>query len=759
MISFITYAPVALFAAVYLFEMEKVVRSILRNVLLISVVGFFAGCADSNFVADDYLYLADQYDVTIRRDVRGVPHILGDTNADTAFGFAYAQAEDNWQLIEDSMPFYRGNNGLYNGQDGAVTDFLVHWLGIWETLDASYQWDLSPDVRTYIEAYADGLNFYAALHPEEVDGSILPVTGKDVVAGFMLRHLMFYGFDSVVREIMSGERKREVSEIVREVKSDRLELPQDELLLEIPEALKKAPPEIMMTGVPVGSNAFAIAPSISDEGVTRLAINSHQPTTGPVAWYEAHIKSNEGLDVMGGLFPGTPSIFVGFTENLGWGATVNRPDLADVFVLEINPDNENQYMLDGEWRDLGVRQIELKIKLWGFLPWTVTQEGLRSEHGPVLRTDHGTYAIRYAGMGEMRQVEQWYRVNLAKDFTDWKEAMRMKTFASFNFVYADREGNIMFLHNSLTPKRDIRYDWEQYLPGDDSSLIWSETLPFSQLPQVVNPQSGFVFSANQTPFNVTSEAENPAESSFAPEHGFQMDMTNRAHRGLALFSQMGPTISAEEFSAIKHDKFYSPATHYVAYLQKIAEQEFANAQLAEAQTVLGSWDLGTDVDNTSAALGTCILLAAERADNREQHDAADVSELLGTCADRLVKATGRLDPPWGEVNRHVRGDVNLPVGGGPDILRAIYGRGLDEDGYLTNVAGDGLYYLVAWDAEGDLSVEGVHQFGSATLDETSPHFSDQAEDYVNEILHAPLFDEASLQANLLRAYRPGAELE
>ena len=100
----------------------------------------------------------------------------------------------------------------------------------------------------------------------------------------------------------------------------------------------------------------------------------------------------------------------------------------------------------------------------------------------------------------------------------------------------------------------------------------------------------------------------------------------------------------------------------------------------------------------------------------------------------------------------------MPVGGGPDILRAIYGRDIDDDGYLTNVAGDGLYYLVAWDAQGQLSVEGVHQFGSATLDAESPHYSDQALDYANEVLHAPLFDEDALQANLLRAYRPGGEL-
>ena len=146
--------------------------------------------------------------------------------------------------------------------------------------------------------------------------------------------------------------------------------------------------------------------------------------------------------------------------------------------MEINPDNEYQYRLDGEWRDLERDEVDIKLTLWGFLPWTVSREVLASEHGPVLRTEHGTYAIRYAGMGELRQVEQWYRMNRATNFSEWREAMAMKSFASFNFAYADKEGNIMFLHNSLTPRRDPRYDWSQYLPGDDSSLIWKETLGF-----------------------------------------------------------------------------------------------------------------------------------------------------------------------------------------------------------------------------------------------------------------------------------------
>ena len=713
----------------------------LRIVAIASLVAL-PGCVNK-FATDDYLTLGDKYQVVIERDHLGVPHVIGERDVDAAFGFAYAQAEDNWQIIHDTIPFYRGTNAAINGKDAATVDFLVQWLGIWETIDRDYETQLKPETRAWIGAFVDGINYYAALHPEQTNPSIFPITEKDVVAGYMLRHLLFYGFDASITELFEPQRQRPVSRGPAD--ADKQARPMAE--------------GVTIGNLPVGSNAIAVSAPFTIDGATRLAINSHQPTTGPVAWYEAHIQSKEGLNVMGGLFPSSATIGVGFTENLAWGATVNKPDLVDIYVLDMDPNDPMRYKLDGEWKTLEAKDIEIEVKLFGFLPWTVTEVGLKSEHGPVLQNDHGTYAVRYAGMGEVRQLEQWLAMSKAQNFEQWRDAMRIQAFASFNFVYADREGNTMFVHNSLTPKRLPSYDWTQYLPGDDGRLIWQDYMDFDDLPQVINPASGYLHSANQTPFRVSAEADNPNKDDYAIEDGFPTRMTNRADRGLELLAEL-ESISEQQFFDIKHDKKYSVNSRAYAYLQQAASADLGVIQgdnlqsYQDAQTLIANWDLSTDIENRGAALSACVL-GGEWLSEQRGSDAPKALDELVRCTNLLLSTSGRIDPLWGDVNRHVRGDLNIPVAGGPDTLRAIYGMGMEKDGYLTNVAGDGLYYQVSWDAQGNLKVRGVHQYGAATLDENSPHYADQAEDYANEILHDPLFDDARRQAKIERRYRPG----
>ena len=316
----------------------------IKHLVLFSLILLISGCV----IQENSILKWEEvksYDVVIERDYLGVPHIIGKTDEDAAFGFAYAQAEDNWKLIHDSIPFYRGTSAAINGIEGATTDYLIHWLEIWETIESLYESELSDETKSYLDAFVDGLNFYAMKHPEVTNEDLFPITPQDIVAGYMVRHLLFYGFESYVSELFEEEQVRPISESpTHKELSENLETN-----------------GVIIDNLPVGSNAIAVNAPFTSDDATRLAINSHQPTTGPVAWYEAHIQSEEGLNIMGGLFPSSPTIGVGFNENLAWGATVNKPDLVDIFALTTNTKESDKYnyLLDGESFDGTAAQFNL----------------------------------------------------------------------------------------------------------------------------------------------------------------------------------------------------------------------------------------------------------------------------------------------------------------------------------------------------------------------------------------------------------------
>ena len=670
-----------------------------------------------------------RYDARILRDTWGVPHVFGVTDADAAYGLAYAHAEDDFATIQDALLAARGKLGSIYGRKVVANDYMVHLFRVWEVVDGKYDTELSPETRAVCEAAAAGMNHYAVLHLDEVKPGILPFTGKDVIAGFIHKTPLFFGLDGMLGELLGPERRREVS--------------------------KKSASQAFLinrsASVPVGSNTFSIGPTRSADGKTHLAVNSHQPWEGPVAWYEAHVHSEEGWDMVGSVFPGSPIILHGHNRYLGWAHTVNSPDLVDIYVLDINPDNPNQYRFDGTWRDLEVEVVPIKVKLFGPISWTFRREVLWSVHGPVLRQPHGTYAIRYAGMGEVGHVEQWYRMNKARNLTEWQDAVRTAAIPMFNCGYADREGNIYYLYNGLLPMRAEGYDWSQYLPGDTSETLWTEYLPFDKLPQVLNPPSGFVQNCNSSPFKTTVGAGNPDPEDYSPTFGIETNMTNRALRAVELFGA-DESITEQEFYSYKYDMTYSTESEAARLMKKIlASPPSDDPVVQEAIEVLRSWDLRTNPENTCTAIGVLGVMAVRRLQG--EADDPEFTSAFADVAQKLKEAHGRIDVPWSEVNRLRRGKVDVGLGGGPDILHAVYGGRL-EDGRVFGRAGDCYVLMVTWDAEGVTS-RSIHQYGSATLGETSPHYADQVPLFVKRETKPVWFDEADIRANLEREYRPG----
>ena len=656
---------------------------------------------------------AAQFDVRIRRDEWGVPHILGKRNVDAAFGIAYAHAEDDYPTIQQVLLATRGKLAAEAGLDAAPTDYIANLLGVWQTIDQRYDRDLPPDLKAVLDAYAAGLNYYAATHENEVARGVLPFTGRDIAAGFVFKTPFFYGLDRELRRLN--------------------DLPPDPL--------------------PKGSNGVAVAPSRSTDGATRLLVNSHQPFTGPVAWYEAVVESGEGWHVAGGFFPGSPFLLHGHNAHLGWANTVNAPDLVDVYRLQLNPANLHEYRLDGRWVPFTRRDAKLRVRLWGPFRWTTSREVLWSVHGPVLQTRSGSYALRYAGMGEVRQALQYWRLNLARNVDEWRAAMDLLALPSINYVYADDKGNIGYVYNGQFPRRQAGVDWSGVLPGDRSDLVWQGYAPFSAVPQLWNPPSGLVFNANNTPFQATARGDGLDPAAFPGTWGIQRNMTNRAWRLLETYGA-DTQISPEEFRAYKFDAAYSPRSEVARVAKELAVPSPQDgAALAAARQVLASWNLQTDRANRGAALGV-LATTAVLGPEGDGNQGVGPQVALEQAAASLQQHFGRLDPAWGEVNRLRRGAADLPLDGAPDILRAVYGKPA-ADGRLGAVAGDTYIMFVSWDKAGRLHSESVHQFGSATERPASPHYVDQAPWFASQRTKPVRFTQAQLAGHVVEDYRPG----
>ena len=284
----------------------------------------------------------DPKKIDIVRDAYGVPHIFAKTDAEVAYGLAWAHAEDDFTTIQQS--YLAGNNLLSNhlGKKGIPADFLAQFIRSDELVERDYEIKTSPEYKRILEGYAQGINRYAATHPEEVlSQQLFPVTPKRMMRYAQLQLFISSKGDYWVSKILDDDLNYTPSK----------------------EDLK-------------GSNTFAFNSSKTTDGETYLAINTHQPLDGPVSWYEAHLCSEEGTNILGALFAGSPNILIGANEHLAWAHTVNQPDKMDVFALEMHPKKKNVYVVDGEEYPLETFKAKLTFKVLGIPSWDYYQNHL-----------------------------------------------------------------------------------------------------------------------------------------------------------------------------------------------------------------------------------------------------------------------------------------------------------------------------------------------------------------------------------------------
>lgn len=659
-----------------------------------------------------------KYDAVIARDTWGVPHIFGRTDADVGYGVAYAHAEDDFSTLQEVLAMTRGRLGAITGKEGAKTDYVVHLLGARETVRRDYR-KQPADIRALLDAYAAGLNRYAERHPDEVRlPKLFPVNGEDVAVGFVVRSPFFFGLDGVLAGLAGDEP----------IPAERAGDGEGPVAAAVSEN---------------GSNAFAVAPKRSADGWTRLVSNSHQPWRGGVAWYELVVHSGEGWNFAGATFPGSPFPFLGHNEFLGWTNTVNRPDLVDLYKLRMTGD---AYAFDGRLRPLEKRRVWLPVKLWGAFTLPVPRTIWRAVQGPVIRGPKGDYAVRYAGADQLRMVEQYHRLNRARSWDEWERAMRIGGVPATNFVYADRTGRIALIYNAMFPRREPGYDYGGVLPGDTSRDFQPGSLPWSAVPKNVDPPSGFLMNANNSPYLAAGPgSELPRQPALL---GVETDVTNRGTRAVELL-EADRSISQGDLERIKYDTGVSRRSWAARWFVAVA----ASGADAEAAALLRRWDWNFDGRGPADALAALVLRKGNAWHYRRRPE-TDPGEALRESAGYLRTHFGRIDPPLGQVLRLRQGRVDLPLDGGPDVLRAAALWDETPDGRLAVKHGDSFVMFMAWDRTGRVRSRSVQPFGAATTRPGSRHHADQAALFVRHGTKPVWFSPAALRGHVERVYRP-----
>ena len=657
--------------------------------------------------------------IDIVRDQFGIPHIFGKTDAEVAYGLAWANAEDDFNTIQEA--YLAGNAMLSNyiGLKGAPADFITQFIGSKELIDKKIG-EISDDYLKVISGYAQGLNSYAEKNPDKVlYKKLFPITPK---------MMMMY---SQLQLFISNQGADWAGRILN---NDT----QDDFL------------DQNLTG----SNVIAMNSNKTDNGETFLAINTHQPLDGPTSWYEVHLNSEEGTNIIGTLYPGTPHVLIGVNENLGWSHTVNYPDKTDVYKLRMK--NNRKYIVDGEEYKLEKLKAKISVKILGF-PIKINRKYFKSIYGPTLKNKSGYYSIRTPTLFNVKALEQWWKMGKSKNFTEFYNTLKMKQIPGFNIGYADKYDTIFYISNGIIPKRAEGFNWKGIVPGDTKRTLWTEYYDIEDLPQVIQPKAGFIYDANHSPFKSTSAEENPKEEDFSDRMGYETYDNNRSTRLIELIESYDK-VSYEDFKVIKYDNSFPTKFNYTRMDISIVEmlKLEKDHELFEILDIIQKWDRKTDIDSQGAGIFGILYyqLVWNYRDEIYKNNIVTQETLISALTDvreYLIDNFGSINITLGDFQKLVRGDKEIPIWGLPDVITAMSSRPY-KDGMHKVTQGESYIGLVRFNKKGPV-LESIISYGNSD-NPNSEHYSDQMELYSKFKTKKMTFDKEKIYREAKSIYSP-----
>ena len=706
--------------------------------------------------AEIKLWEAQSKNVTIIRDNWGIPHIYGKTDADAVFGLLYAQCEDDFKRVEMNALENLGRKAEITGIKDLYEDLQMRL--IYDSVTAINEYKTCPPwFRKLLNASAAGVNYFLYKHPEVNPGAL---------RRFHPWYQLMRTNGSISATNTGGISAEETGKFYPKNNIDPAEI------TSFREEIK---PKLS------GSNGFAVKPSKTSNNNAILYINPH------VTFYfrsEVHMVSEEGLNAYGAVTWGQFFVFQGFNANCGWMHTSGAADLADVYEESmVNNRKQLSYKYDGGLRKTIVKNININYKKDG----DMIKQSFKTyytHHGPVMASRNGKWlSLKENNRSLKGLMQSWMRIK-AKNFSEFKKVMDMRSNTSDNTVYADDKGNIAYWHGNFIPKRDAAYDWSKPVDGTTSKTEWKGIHELEEIVHIYNPATGFIQNCNSTPFTVSGSAspdKNKYPLYMAPDGENARSVTaSRLLSGQTNFT-IDKMITTGYNTYLSAFDILLPAL-FAAY--DVIPKTAGWNDIDKPIRLLKSWN--KEASTSSVATTLAILWGSKisqkilppktqeentREISRFQMMAKHISPtdkiaLLEDVLAELKKDFGTWEVEWGTINRYQRlsADLNqkyddnkpsLPVG-----LASSYWGSLPSFS-TTKPAGQKLQYGV----NGNSFVAAV-EFGKKVkaktvvtggegMDPSSPHFLDQSQMYIDGKFKDVLFYKEDVLKHIERKYHPG----
>ena len=678
---------------------------VLFTILLFTANAFLMGCAAPTRDVGAGGPLVQPLPVSneILWDSYGVPHIFAKDVAAAFYGFGWAQTQSHGDNLLRLYGEARGKGAEYWGPSYEET---TRWLLKMGAPDRAKVWyaQQTPEFKANLDAFAHGINDYAAAHPDKVDPDVrvvLPVSGVDVVA-HAHRLMNFVYVSAPGRAMGEGE-----------------------------------PPEL----ADQGSNTWAIGPSKSASGHAMLLQNPHLAWNQPYfTFYEAHLVA-PGFEIYGATQVGLPVMRYGFNQQMGLANTVNN--ILGATTYKLTPQNGG-YLFDGAVKAFETKSLTYRVRRADGATTEKSIEVKSTIHGPVIERKDGTLvAVRVAGMDRPGMLQQYFDMGAARSFDAFMSTMKRLQLPTFNISYADRDGHIAYVDNGIAPRRasgDFKF-WAGLVPGDSSDYLWSDTHPLGDLPQVVDPTSGFIQNANDPPWVATWPTAYKPED-FAPYIASLDPESMRAQNSVNMLIE-NDKISLDTFMKLKVSTHALMADRTLPDLLKAAKSD-ADPEIQQAAKLLGDWDRSFSADSRAGLLfEEWAKLFAGPTFSRQENFAtpwtmeqpistpyglkdpvAAVSMLKRAIAETKRKY-GAMDRPFGDVSRFILDKANVPGHGGFGNLgafRVITWSEPDASGVRTPVHGETWMAMIEFSTP--VKAYGLMSYGNSRQPGTE-HYNDQ----------------------------------